>query len=470
MANKVRPRKVKAPYRKYVAGEEGFSRVMLSKKSFKDRKKTNSQYVDNYNYNEDENENDETKYHIIRDAAGEAYYMYYNDHDSDNQEKTPEINGHTPKDVNDKENINEIQSNNPNSLLLRQKMKLPWELQYLVLFFAEEINTNFLTVCKTWYMFCLPLLYAKPILNSKNFSKFIDYVIVDRKKVFGKYIKELDLSTILQSGKNSYVSKLLRRCSTNLEKFTAPQTSFGYAPLISLKSCHQLKYLDLGLVSETVKLKELFSAIKNFKNLTHLAFPRSSVDCEGFREFVWPQNLIYLKLCGGITNEFVIDTTWPHTIKILEYSYCPQINENAIYTMLSQIGDNLTHLYFHYPMPALRDNSLDFVFRYCTNLLTIQLMVDYTSKWAFSDNMLLPIFDYKRPLKTIYLESSGSIGMAAKIHPDDFTIAILEHRLPSLKNLRISSRLGWDMASDDVSDLVNSLEDQDGGLYLANQY
>ncbi|SMN20846.1 similar to Saccharomyces cerevisiae YDR306C protein of unknown function [Maudiozyma saulgeensis] len=457
MANKSRPKQVKAPYRKYVAGE-GFSKVMLSKKSYKEQKKENSNYS---NDKCDDSGENEIKYHIIKDASGKTYYMYDTSNGNDHLEKTPEIHTDTvcKDDYDGKEN----------TLMIRQnpsKMKLPWEVQSLILQYADEIDIDYLVVCKTWYMMCLPLLYAKPELNSKNFNNFITSIIVDRKKIFGQYIKELDLSTILQSGRNSYVSKLLRRCSSSLEKFTAPQTSFGYAPLISLKSCHQLRYLDLGLVSETVKLKELFAAIKNFKYLTHLAFPRSSVDCEGFREFVWPQNLLYLKLSGGITNEFVIDTMWPSTIKILEYSFCPKINENAIYTMLSQIGDNLTHLYFHYPMPALRDNSLDFIFRYCTHLVTVQLMVDYTSKWAFSDEMLIPIFDFKRPLRTIFLESSGTLGMASKIHPDDFTIALLEHRLPSLKYIRLSPRLGWDMDSEDVSDLVNALEEQDGSLYV----
>ncbi|CAB4254968.1 similar to Saccharomyces cerevisiae YDR306C F-box protein of unknown function [Maudiozyma barnettii] len=463
MANKSRPKQARAPYRKYVAGE-GFSKVMLSRKSYKDQKKANNSYGTSKDLDDDGEEENEIKYHIIKDASGKTYYMYDTSNSNDHLEKTPEI----PADIICKEEYGD----KGDTLIIRQKpimkMKLPWEIQNLILKYTEEIDIDYLVVCKVWYVMCLPLLYAKPELNSKNFNKFITSIIVDRKKVFGQYIKELDLSTILQSGRNSYVSKLLRRCSSSLERFTAPQTSFGYAPLISLKSCHQLRYLDLGLVSETVKLKDLFAAIKNFKYLTHLAFPRSSVDCEGFREFVWPQNLLYLKLSGGITNEFVIDTMWPHTIKILEYSFCPKINENAIYTMLSQIGDNLTHLYFHYPMPALRDNSLDFIFRYCTHLVTVQLMVDYTSKWAFSDEMLIPIFDFKRPLRTIFLESSGTLGMASKIHPDDFTIALLEHRLPSLKYIRLSPRLGWDIKSEDVSDLVNALEEQDGSLYVGN--
>lgn len=430
MANKSRPKKVKAPYRKYVGGE-GFVRVTLSSS----RKKYSN-------------------------GNGTVYYMVDNSSGVENEEVYSD-----ELDILPKGNDMLLEKSNHTLYKDQDKMVLPWELQKLILSYCEIVDPNFLLVCKSWYIFCVPLIYHTPLLNSKNFSRFVDSIIADRKKKMGEYVVELDLSTILQSGKNSFVSKLLRRCSTSLQKFTAPQTSFGYAPLISLKSCHQLKYLDLGLVSETVKLKELFAAIMNFKNLTHLSFPRSSIDCEGFREFVWPSNLQYLKLSGGITNEFVAETVWPDTIKTLEFSFCPQVDETAVYTVLSKIGDNLQNLFFYYPMPALSDNSLDYVFRYCTNLISIQLMVDYCTKWTFSEYMLMPLLDHPRPLKAIQLGCSGALGMASKIHPDDFTIAILEQRLPCLRTINIASRLGWDMHSEDVEDLVNAIEEQDGGLF-----
>lgn len=199
--------------------------------------------------------------------------------------------------------------------------------------------------------------------------------------------------------------------------------------------------------------------------MTHLSFPRSSINCDGFREFQWPANLQYLKLSGGITNEFLRGTQWPKTISTLEFSFCPQVDEIAVYTVLSQIGDVLQHLYFHYPMPSLNENSLDHVFRYSSHLISVQFMVDYTTKWAFSEHLLTELV-YPRPLKTIYLDCSGSLGLASKIHPDDFTIALMESRLPCLKAISVSSKLGWDMKSDEVTDLVSVIEDQGGSIYL----
>ncbi|CUS22177.1 LAQU0S04e09956g1_1 [Lachancea quebecensis] len=427
MANKRRPKKVVVPYRKYVGGQ-GF--VNNRQPSI-------------------EAESGENKATKGSRANGDVFHTpqgtYYYDVDT---ESVIQIKPPTPVPV-------ALQVDPEDA----QAMVLPWEVLALVLKQCERIEPQFLAVCWHWYSICVPLLYRIPKLSSGNFSQFVDAVVNNRKKRLGENVVELDLSMIIQSGKNSYVSKLLRRCSPKLQSFIAPQTSFGYAPLISLKSCRQLRYLDLGLVSETVQLGELFSAIKEFRSLTHLSFPRSSVDCEGFRDFDWPPNLQYLKLSGGITNEFVRESTFPRTIKKLEFAFCPQIDEHSVYTVLVKIGDRLTHLNFHYPMPTLQGSSLDAVFRYCLNLRVLQLPVDYCSKWAFSEYMLTPL-PSPRPLCTLMLDCSGNLGQAFKVHPDDITIALAEDRLPHLRTLRVSSKLGWDLEGRDVNDLISFLNDQ----------
>ncbi|CAI4408365.1 CBM_collapsed_G0014730.mRNA.1.CDS.1 [Saccharomyces cerevisiae] len=464
MANKSRPKKIKAPYRKYVAGE-GFSSTRNDNKA-KEFTITIPEDAE-----------------LIETPQGSYYYDETNDtivkltrlsnEKKDKKGRKQSPSSSSTSSSKEEKNGKVIESEEARMHSVSVKMVLPWEIQHRIIHYLDipeneeklnkttngkktttGINMNYLLVCRNWYAMCLPKLYYAPALTSKNFNGFVDTIIINKKKNLGHYVFELNLSTILQSGRNSFVSKLLRRCCSNLTKFIAPQTSFGYAPLISLKSCHDLKFLDLGLVSETVKLKELFSAIKNFTKLTHLSFPRSSIDCQGFQDIQWPQNLRYLKLSGGITNEFVIDTKWPTTITTLEFSYCPQITELSIYSLLSQIGDNLKHLFFHYPMPSLAENSLDHVFTYCANLISLQLMVDYCSKWCFSEFMLSKLVEYDRPLKTLYLECSGSLGLASKIHPDDLTIAILESRLPCLKNICVSPKLGfikWQYKADSIN-------------------
>jgi hypothetical protein len=336
----------------------------------------------------------------------------------------------------------------------------PTEIFQLIMLFLPKLDPKFLRVSKMFYYSYLPLLYQSPYLNSHNFHKFVESLAKDKAHL----VRSLNLSTIIQSGKNSYVSKVLRRCF-KLQLFTAPQTSFGYAPLVSLRNCKDIEVLDLGLVSETMKLNELFQSIKSLKKLTKLSFPRSSIQCEDCDESIWPPNLWYLRLSGGISESFLSGSKFPDTIKRLELAHCPLIKEFSIYSMLNKCGDNLTHLSILYPMPGLKNNSMDFLFMYCPNLQFLQIYVDYCSNLMFGED-LLPMVQH-RPLRTLWIESSGGLGQSSKIHPDDLTIAIMEDRLPHLKSVRITSRLGWDLQSDDVGYLASLLEEREGGLYVS---
>ncbi|KAH3899206.1 Pfu1p SCDLUD_004637 [Saccharomycodes ludwigii] len=409
MANKSRPKKAKAPYRKYVGGI-GYVTTAYGK----------------FQTSDDEYEDEGNKY-------------YHSD-----QEETY-IDG-----TEDRPSSNSSDS-------------------------EKGLDPKFLYVCKEWYIMYLPILYSSPYLNSKNFNKFMVTMDINKKTPalgdksikLNELVLKLDLSTIVQSGRNSFVSKLLRRCNKSLTEFIAPQTSFGYAPLISLKSCHNLQRLDLSLVSETVDLDKLFQAIIGFEHLKELFFPRCSINCDLIllsqnNGNIWPRNVKYLKLSGSVTNDFIMNCDFPRSLQKLELAYCPLLNELSIYKILSQIGDNLETLIFQYPMPSLQANSLDFMFKYTgSRLKTVQIVVDYCSKWLFQDeDTIIPC------LETIYLQCSGSLGQAFKIHPDDLTVAIMENRIPCLKNLYVSCKLGWDMNSDDVEDLLNVLEDQGGHMYI----
>lgn len=348
---------------------------------------------------------------------------------------------------------------------------LPTEIWNLILLFstADKISSKYLLVCKQFYHFYLPFLYKRPVLDASNFPLFVETVGKVGSKI-GTLVHHLDLSTIVQSGKNSSLSKVLRRCAPNLETFIAPQASFGYAPMMSLRSCKQLKVLDLSLVINTVNLNELFRAVPNFNSLTHLKFPKSSNDIDmklmPENPTRLPSSLWFLKMSGGITDDFVMESYFPQTIKRLELSHCSSLNDYAIYKMLKDLGKNLTHLTVQYPMSCLEDNSMDHLFTYCPNLLFLQLNVDYCTSNLFSDDFLPLLPETPRPLKTLWLESSGKLGQHAKIDPDDLTIAIMEERLPCLKNVRVTVKLGWDFKSDDVSYLINLLEETGGGLYL----
>lgn len=345
-------------------------------------------------------------------------------------------------------------------------MKLPVEIIVYILEILEakgKLKPKYLRVCKLFYLIALPMIYRRPTLKATNFFAFVD--TISSNKTIGNNIRELDLSYIIQTGKNAFVAKLLKRSRANLEVFVAPQTSFGLGPLIALKNCTKLKVLDLRLVSETLNLIELFNSINSLDELTHLSFPRSSIEVHDFKSIHWPARLSFLRLSGGITDDFLMQSEFPSTITQLELAHCPAIKDFGLHSLLFRFGKNLTSLKIQYPMPGLKDNALDLVFNYCPNLTVLEISVDYVSN-AFFDEENLSYLTYPRPLKTLYIESSGMLGTSTKLDPIDLAIAINEDRLPFLKNIRCTAKLGWDPKSEYVTFIVDALDERGGGLYI----
>ncbi|CAH2355979.1 F-box protein [[Candida] railenensis] len=346
-------------------------------------------------------------------------------------------------------------------------MKLPVEILVSILeilYYRGKLKPKYLRVCKLFYFIAYPLIYRAPRLKSSNFFSFVESISAN-KRGGAEYIQELDLSGVIQSGKNAFVSKLLKRTKKQLQVFVAPQASFGLAPLLSLKNCSNLKILDLRLVSETLNLSELFNSIRSLQNLTHLSFPRSSVAIGDYTAVAWPPKLSYLRLSGGISDDFLLKTEFPPTITQLEFAHCPHIKEFGFQLFIRKMGSNLKTLKVQYPMPGLRERSLDPVFYYCKNLLVLEVAVDYVSS-TFFDEENLSYLDFPRPLKTLYIESSGMLGTSTRLDPIDLAVALNDERLPKLKNIRCTAKLGWDPKSEYVSFIVDALDERGGGIYI----
>lgn len=346
------------------------------------------------------------------------------------------------------------------------KVKLPFEILihiFDILDYKGKLGPEHLRICKDLYCGLLPKIYCSPKLKSRNFASFMDTVVSS--KHVGNLIKELDLSYIIQGGKNASVARLLKRTKENLELFVAPQASFGLGPLIALKNCKKLRILDLSLVSEKLNLQELFVSISNLRDLTHLSFPRSSVELNDVKGITWPTNLSFLRLSGGITDDFLLHCHFPSTITHLEFAHCPHITDTGFQCILEKVGRNLRGLRVQYPMPKLKSNSLDSVLIACPFLTILEVAVDYVSS-TFFDEENLSFLPFLRPLRTLYIESSGLLGTSTRIHPIDLAVAINEDRLPCLKNLRCTAKLGWNPDSDYVSYIAEKLDERDGGLYI----
>lgn len=631
MANKRRPQKYQVPYIRY--GKDGAVKTKLSKADSKKKNSSgNNEYYDSsyYHYKKKDNDGDEDD-------------MFYT--------CTYGVKKHDPKrdyyEESEKEKIGNRIFENNERIEVSKPVLFSTEIFELILqflSFPNGLNLKFFLVSKSFFQLCLKMLYKKPKLNSLNFNKFVDtmtnpsivsyisYEITER--YFQEYhnsgeapvmtnsikrnlkyaktplVRSLDLANIVQAGRNSNMTKILRRCCINLQELVAPQCSFGLTCLNIIKQCNQLVILDLSLVSETVNLLDLFNSIGELNYLQTLKFPRSSINCNlniDFSEksnnessFKWPVNLRDLKLSGGITNELIMDLNFPNTLKILEFQHCPLVNDYSIYYLLSKIGRNLKSLSILYPMPKLKENSLDMIFRYCPFLESLQIVVDYVSQWCFNEvnfpwiintryipgynvkpfkedvllegeNLRKPYYDeatskrhkfkYKfddmemterdiivatttnyfeneeiendetelsseaeqnatelsnneentairnaqneenltiqslsisvlsrstekenelhklkmaypgleslRPLKTLYIGSSGTLGQANKVHPDDLIIALGEKRFPNLKSLFVSNRVGWDSGNDSMSELVDIFNDENAGdIYM----
>lgn len=344
----------------------------------------------------------------------------------------------------------------------------PEILEHVFNCLPRPIPVNLLYVNKLWCSVLLPLIYECPDLNVNNYQRFV--ATVSGSNDLGNHVRVLDLRNIVQTGKNSFTARILRRCSKGLRVFIAPQTSFGYSPLISLRNCTNLRTLDLSLVSETVDLRVLFLAIANATGLERLAFPRSSVFCTEY-DFQWPPELFHLCLSGGISNDFLSATRFPHTITQFIITHCPFITTESLQCLLMRLGTHITTLKVLYPMPALRHNALDSVLRLCPKLKSLSVSVDYISRNLF-EPLNMPSDEHTReptshPLQALYLDSSGMLGQAHKVEADDVSLAILEHQLPRLQKVTVSFKLGWNPEKEDMLELADLLEERGGGVWIA---
>ncbi|OBA24045.1 hypothetical protein METBIDRAFT_76932 [Metschnikowia bicuspidata var. bicuspidata NRRL YB-4993] len=332
-----------------------------------------------------------------------------------------------------------------------------------ILWFWGELKPRFLRLSRLLHAMAAPLLYRRPELRGDNFHRFVD--TVNGHKTFGSYIRDLDLAYVNQSGKNASVAKLLKRLRPVLVHFVAPQTSFGLGPLMALRGCVRLKSLDLRLVSETLNLEELFLSIRQLDSLTHLSFPRLSIEISDYSGIKWPPRLEYLRVSGGISDEFLMQLAFPTTIRHMEFAHCPKVEHFGFQHLLLEFGRNLRSLRIQFPMPGLHANSLDSVFELCPNLHTLEVSVDYLLAEFFDERYLQKRLD-PRPLRTLYIDSSGMLGTTDKLDAIDLALALSEARLPLLKNVRCTAKLGWDPKSDGVLHIASELEDRGGGLYI----
>lgn len=468
MANKHRAKKVRAPYRRYVYRSSELSEAEKSEKS-------ESLTTDTW-LSIDEDESLLSKFINVRtvhvltksEVQGKVWPKSQFQKldvlrcclDKRNKEYDASIENKKRMELEaQRKYLEESQSNEKMLALPKEVIGRIFEILYA----QGDLTPKFLRLSKGLFGFAAELIYGRPQLWPNNFLSFAN--AISSNKSLGRYVRELDLMNVNHSGKNASVAKLLKRAGKSLEVFVAPQTSFGLGPLVSLKNCPRLKVLDLRLVSESMNLYELFNSIKNLQYLTHLSFPRSSIDTCTVQDYHWPPGLSFLRISGGLSDEFVMQTHFPSTVVEVEFAHCPSLTEVGFVDILQKMGYNLKTLRVQYPMPAFKSNAVDPVFTYCPNLTTLEVSVDYMLQ-TFFDEDNLSYLDYERPLQTLQIGSSGMLGTYNKIEPVDLALAIDEQRLPELKALQVSTKLGWLLggAEECLEYVIDTLEER-GGLF-----
>ncbi|KAH0369624.1 hypothetical protein KCU89_g18571, partial [Aureobasidium melanogenum] len=200
---------------------------------------------------------------------------------------------------------------------------------------------------RQWHRAALPYLYAYPKIYGKNYDPFYRTMCPSinlriKESPLAGLVKVLNLGMLVHHSSRSVTARVLRRTEASLEEFVAPQASFAINSYAALSKSHNLRSLDLSLVSEAQPLDMLFKSLRSLHHLERLRFPRSSgfganaVDPDSI---IWPQALKDLHISGGIDANFLYGIVhFPPALERLTIEHCPQAKSHAIRQLLSTLS------------------------------------------------------------------------------------------------------------------------------------
>ncbi|THZ66865.1 hypothetical protein D6C86_01158 [Aureobasidium pullulans] len=358
---------------------------------------------------------------------------------------------------------------------------LPDELVLEILSYVShtpEAQKSLHTCCllsRQWYTAALPYLYAYPKIYGKNYDPFVRTLCPSinlrvKDSPLASLVKVLNLGLLVHHSSKSVTARVLRRTEASLEEFVAPQASFAINSFAALSKSHNLRSLDLSLVSEAQPLDKLFSSLRSLKHLERLRFPRSSgfgaktVDPDSI---IWPPALKDLYLSGGIDANFLYGIVhFPPSLERLTIEHCPQAKSHAIRALLTTLSRarlplkslSLSHL------PRLGISSLDPVLGLFPDLEELSVSVDYITPAIFNPDFQewqsedTPNFTNHK-LRTLAFTNSGNPGVDDKFSPIDVLLTLDEGSFPNLRKVRIARSLGWERGEtrDETEALIDRL-------------
>lgn len=232
-------------------------------------------------------------------------------------------------------------------------------------------------VSRLWYNLTLEYLYSNPIFTSRGstFQSFVNTICPSvnahvKKSDCANMVRKLDMSRLVHEGSKSLTARILSRCKTRLEEFTAPQASFAYVlgpldqsysvltkdsinSLAPLSKCSNLRYLNLSWISGAIDLAAFFSSISKLDKLECLYFPRSCQNGTGAgqRTGLWPPNLRELHISGYLGQDSLsFFSNYPPSLNKLCIESNHRLPLICTIHLLTSLGPQLNTLVIGNPM------------------------------------------------------------------------------------------------------------------------
>ncbi|MCJ1232140.1 hypothetical protein MMC14_000089 [Varicellaria rhodocarpa] len=335
-------------------------------------------------------------------------------------------------------------------------------------------------VSRSWYTAAVSFLYESPILNGKNYDKFVSTICPSinphvRRSRLASMVHYLDMGHIVHNGSKSLTARLLGRVKGSLEGFRAPMAPFGFNCLPALAKCYELKTLDLSLVSESIPLSSLFHALVPLSSLRTLHFPRSSSSALDTNKHSsnppqWPPNLQELYITGGLhENAWLYLSCLPQSLGSLTIENCLTLSSQFVEKFLVMVGPQLNYLKIGYPLPWRGPSFVNDILEICPCLRSLNVAMDFINH-AFFDKACRTV-STSHPLASLTLTSSEKL-LVDDVLCDLLFFAVSDGSLGNLRRVKVSKNAGWSdglgrKGMEELNELLEALGRENGQGELA---
>lgn len=270
-------------------------------------------------------------------------------------------------------------------------------------------------------------------------------------------MKVLDLSHIVHQGNKSITARLLNRTKPSLHHFVAPQASFAINCWASLSKCHELRVLNLSLISEAINYQSLNQTMRKLPELIELYLPRagnSYDDYGGLSMLVkWPPKLQHLQLSGSVHGKFMMDMrnqpeNFPNTLTSISIAHCPRLTSADIRPLLENLSSRLTSVTLR-NLPEVKHGRFNKIMEWIPGLKDLTIALDYMDArfGEMPDEFNPSMWMFAKPLESLTLVTSGKHGDIDPEHaftPVDLFTLIDERFLGRLRYVNIAASTGWE--------------------------